>query len=44
MTKHLDQALALIGVIAPRTAPAPRPAGNPSTWPGVWYANGDIPH
>lgn len=44
----LDRILNELGVIA-RPAPqqkpqTDRPSGPPATWPGVWYADGNIPH
>lgn len=42
LERHLNE----LGVIA-RTAPLPRPvrpAGDPSSWRGIWYRDGEIPH
>jgi hypothetical protein len=47
--KLKDDELDMLGVIARPATPQPkkptdRPDGDPSTWRGVWYADGDIPH
>jgi hypothetical protein len=45
----LEQHLNELGVIARPATPQPkqptdRPDGPPSTWRGIWYVDGNIPH
>lgn len=45
MSPDLEKHLIELGVIRrPVPVSIPRPCGHPSTWKGVWYPDGEIPH